>query len=319
MPDQGTLRDYGKKRDPRRTPEPPGRVKLSNTDKIFFPGERITKGEVIDYYHRVADRILPHVRGRPIVMARFPDGIDGERIFQKNTPGYFPRWVTTAEVKKQGGTVRHVVCDKVATLVYLANQACIELHAFLSRVDRIEYPDELIFDLDPEDESGFGTARTTALALRGLLRDALGLTSYVKTTGGKGLHVHVPLNRRTGYDGVREFARTVADVLVGMNPDQLTTQQRKQDRSGRLLVDIMRNAYAQTAVTPYAVRAREGAPVAAPLHWDELEDSALRPGHFTIRTIGKRLDDSGDPWGGRTSRGQDLTKARERAATLGSE
>jgi bifunctional non-homologous end joining protein LigD len=291
-------------------------VELTNTGKVFFPADGITKGEIIDYYHSVADRMLPHLRARPIAMARFPDGIEGERIFQKNTPGYFPGWVTTAEVKKQDGTVRHVVCDKAATLVYLANQACIELHPFLSRIDRLEHPDELIFDLDPEDESGFATARKTALRLRKLLGEELGLTSYVKTTGGKGLHVQVPLNRRTDFDGVRDFARTVADVLVRSDPDRLTTQQRKQDRSGKLLIDIMRNVYAQTAVAPYAVRARAGAPVATPLHWDELDGGALRPGRFTIHTLAKRLGDSGDPWEGGTGRGQDLGKARERAAEL---
>jgi bifunctional non-homologous end joining protein LigD len=293
-------------------------VELSHTDKVFFPSEGITKGEVIDYYHSVADRMLPHLRARPIAMARFPDGIDGERIFQKNAPGYFPGWVTTAEVKKQGGTVRHVVCDKAATLVYLANQACIETHAFLSRIDRLEHPDQLIFDLDPEDESGFAAARKTALQLRELLEGELGLTSYVKTTGGKGLHVQVPLNRRTDFDGTREFARAVADILIRANPDRLTTQQRKRDRSGKLLIDVMRNAYAQTAVAPYAVRARAGAPVATPLHWDELDDTSLRPRRFTIRTLAKRLDQSGDPWEGGPGRGQDLGKARERAGELGS-
>jgi bifunctional non-homologous end joining protein LigD len=295
-------------------------VELSNTAKVFYPADGITKGEVIDYYRAVADRVLPHLRARPIVMARYPDGIDGERVFQKNAPAYFPDWVTTAEVKKQHGTVRHVVCDKAATLVYLANQGCIEPHIFLSRLDHLEHPDQLVFDLDPPDESAFGTARRTALRLRELLEGELGLTSYVKTTGGKGLHVHLPLNRRADFEATRGFARAVAEVLVRMKPGELTTKQRKRERSGRLFIDVMRNAYAQTVVAPYALRARAGAPVATPLRWTELDDDTLKPDRFTIRTIGRRLADRGDPWEGsaspsRASR-QDLRRAWERVAEL---
>ena len=255
-------------------------VALSNTDKIFFPGEGITKGEVIGYYHETAERMLPYLRGRPIAMARYPDGIDGERIFQKNVPGYFPGWVRTAEVKKQGGTVRHVVCDNAATLAYLANQGCIEMHIFLSRADRIDQPDQVVFDLDPPGTPQFPVACQTALRLRELLEGSLGLTAYVRTTGGKGLHVHVPLNRRAGFDDVRAFARAVAQRLERADPEKLTTEQRKDARSGRLFIDIMRNAYAQTVVAPYAVRARPGAPVSTPLHWDELIDAELTPAPF---------------------------------------
>ncbi len=287
-------------------------VTLSNTDKIFFPDEGITKGHVIGYYHDVADRMLPYLRGRPIAMARYPDGIYGERIFQKNVPSYFPGWVRTAEVNKDGGgTVKHVVCDNAATPVYLANQGCIEPHVFLSRVDRIGRPDQMVFDLDPPDISGFPVACRTALQLRELLENRLGLAAYVRTSGGNGLHVHVPLNRRVAFDDVRGFARAVADVLVHDQPDELTTEQRKEARSGRLFLDIMRNAYAQTVVAPYAVRARPGAPVATPLHWDEVSDTALAPGRFTIRTVGTRFGAAADPWDGFWSSRQDLRRAHK--------
>ncbi|HUK70760.1 MAG TPA: non-homologous end-joining DNA ligase [Streptosporangiaceae bacterium] len=286
-------------------------VSLSNTDKILFPDDGISKGEVIGYYHDIAARMLPYLRGRPIAMARYPDGIDGERIFQKNVPSYFPGWVRTAEVQKQGGTVTHVVCDNAATLVYLANQGCVELHIFLSRADRIGRPDQLVFDLDPPQAAGFSVACRTALRLRELLADPLGLTAYVRTSGGKGLHVHVPLNRRAGFDDVRGFARAVAEVLIRRYPDQLTIEQRKEARSRRLFLDVMRNAYAQTIVAPYAVRARPGAPVATPLHWDELSDAALVPGRFTIRTISERLAGSPDPWDGFWSNRQDLRRAHK--------
>jgi bifunctional non-homologous end joining protein LigD len=285
-------------------------VPLSNMDKIFFPGEGLTKGEIIGYYHKTAERIMPYLRGRPIAMARYPDGIDGERIFQKDVPSYFPGWVRTAEVAKQDGTLRHVVCDNAATLVYLANQGCIEVHVFGSRADRIDRPDQVVFDLDPAGARDFPLACRTALRLRELLEGTLGLTAYVRTTGGKGLHVHVPLDRRAGFDDVRAFARAVARRLAGTNPAELTTAQRKDGRQDRLFIDIMRNAYAQTVVAPYAVRARPGAPVATPLHWTELTDAALMPGRFTIRTIGKRLVDSADPWAGFWSNRHDLRRAQ---------
>jgi bifunctional non-homologous end joining protein LigD len=285
-------------------------VALSNTDKIFFPDEGLTKGEVIGYYHETAERIMPYLRGRPIAMARYPDGIDGERIFQKNVPGYFPGWVRTAEVGKQDGTLRHVVCDNAATLVYLANQGCIEVHVFGSRADRIDRPDQVVFDLDPAGAHDFRLACQTALRLRELLESGLGLTSYVRTTGGKGLHVHVPLNRRARFGDVRDFARAVAQRLEATSPAELTTAQRKDARSGRLFIDVMRNAYAQTVVAPYAVRARPGAPVATPLHWDELTDTALAPDRFTIRTVTKRAGDRADPWAGFWRNRHDLRRAQ---------
>ncbi len=285
-------------------------VALSDTDKIFFPDDGVTKGEVIGYYHETAERIMPYLRGRPIAMARYPDGIDGERIFQLTVPGYFPGWVRTAEVGKQGGTLRHVVCDNAATLVYLVNQGCIGVHVFGSRADRVDQPDQVVFDLDPAGHRDFPLACQTALRLRELLEAGLGLTAYVRTTGGSGLHVHVPLNRRAGFGDVRAFARAVAQRLEDTNPEELATARREDARPGRLFIDIMRNAYAQTVVAPYAVRARPGAPVATPLHWDELTDATLAPGRFTIRTIGKRLAESADPWAGFWRNRHDLRSAQ---------
>ena len=288
------------------------RVDLSNTGKVFFPGDEITKGDLIGYYREVASRMLPYLRDRPIAMARYPDGINGQRIFQKNVPGYFPGWVSRAEVSKQDGRLRHVICDKPATLVYLANQACIELHVFLSRVGHLGNPDQLVFDLDPPDDDQFGDVRRAALALRNLLEGELGLTAFVKTTGGKGLHVHVTLNAADDFDSVRAFARQAGGLLAARHPGLVTTEQRKDKRGGRVYIDIMRNAYAQTVVAPYVVRARPGAPVAVPLHWDEVADRGLAPGRFTLRTVPGRLRElgsSGDPWSGLGRRRYRLIKA----------
>ena len=293
-------------------------VELSHTDKVFFPDSGITKGDLIGYYRDMAGRMVPYLRDRPLVMARYPDGITGERIFQKNVPRYFPDWVTRTKVKKQDGTLLQVVGDKPATLVYLANQACVEMHCFLSRVGALDRPDQLVFDLDPPDDHRFTDVKHLALGLRGLLEDELGLTAFVKTTGGKGVHVHVPLNARDDFDTARGFARRACEVLAAREPDRLTVEQRKDSRGDRVYADVMRNAYAQTVVAPYTVRARPGARVATPLRWEELEDSGLTPGRFTLGTVGERLDRLGqsDPWAGLGRRRYGLARAAQRLEKL---
>jgi bifunctional non-homologous end joining protein LigD len=289
-------------------------VQVSNPGKVLYPDDGITKGDLVDYYRQVAEFMLPHLRSRPVAMERYPDGIDGERIFQKDVPGYFPDWIDRVEVQKEGGKLRQVLCEDAATLVYLANQACITPHVWLSRADRPDHPDQLIFDLDPAGDE-FEDARVAALSLRSLLGE-LELPSFAKTTGGKGIHLTVPLDRRADFEEVRSFAREVAEVLAGRDPDRLTTEQRKQRRKGRLYLDTMRNAYAQTAVPPYAARARPGATVAAPLDWSEVEDRSLRPSRFTITSILGRLERTDDPWKDLRRRGRSLSQARKRLAAL---
>jgi bifunctional non-homologous end joining protein LigD len=291
-------------------------VKLSNTSKVLFPDDGITKGDLVEYYAQVADWMLPYLRDHPLAMARYPDGITRQRIFQKNPADYYPDWVTSVEVKKQGGTLRHVVCDKAATLLYLANQACIEFHVFLSRVDSLEFPDQVVVDFDPPGEDGFDAARRCALWLRDLLQGELGLTCYVKTTGGKGLHVHLPLNRRQDFEEARGFARDAAEVLVARHPDVVTIEQRKDARGDRVYADVMRDSYAQTVVAPYSVRARRGAHVATPLHWAEAEDASLTAARFTLRTLGERLSATPDPWDGMFRHRYDVATARRRLAAI---
>jgi bifunctional non-homologous end joining protein LigD len=292
------------------------KIHFTNLGKVLFPDDGITKGDVIEYYGSVADRMLPYLRDHPIAMARYPDGITRQRIFQKNPAEYYPDWITSVEVKKQGGTLRHVVCDKAATLVYLANQACIEVHVFLSRADSLDCPDQLVVDFDPPDSGGFGAARRCALWLRKLFDEELGLTCYVKTTGGKGLHVHLPLNGREDFDSARRFAHEVAAVLAARHPDVITTEQRKEARAGRVYADVMRNSYAQTVVAPYSVRARPGAPVAMPLHWEEVEDPGLSPDRFTLRTVAARLADTADPWAGMARHRYDAARLSSRLGEL---
>ena len=294
-------------------------VALTNTSKVLFPDDGITKGDLIGYYQAAAEQMLPYLRERPVALARYPDGITGERIFQKNVGRHFPDWIPRVEVGKQGGRLCQVVCTKAADLVYLANQATIELHPFLSRVgredspDQLHRPDMLIFDLDPPDTGHFEAVRTAALRLREILEDDLGLASFVKTTGSKGLHVQVPLNGREEFDPVREFARQVAEVLAAAEPGLVTVEQRKEARHGRVYADIMRNAYAQTAVAAYSVRARPRAPVATPVSWEEVVDPALAADSFTLRTMADRLAQlgkAGDPWAGMSRHRQGLSRAR---------
>ena len=291
-------------------------VHLTRLDKLFFPDDGITKGDLIEYYRSVADAMVPYLKDRPLVMDRYPDGITGQGIVQKNVSSYFPEWVSRAEVPKQhGGSVCQVIGDKPATIVYLANQGCVELHEFLSALGDLEHPDQLVFDLDPPDQAHFGDVCRTALDLRELLEGELGFTAYVKTTGGKGLHVHVPLRPLDDFDSVRGFAREIADLLVSRSPERLTTEQRKEQRGQRLYLDLMRNGYAQMVVAPYSVRARPGAQVATPLDWAEL-DGELSPRQFTIATVSGRLSQSKDPWAGMARHRRGLSAPRRRLAAL---
>ncbi len=270
-------------------------VKLSNADKVMFPEDGITKGDLVEYYTRIAETMVPHMEGRPISMQRFPEGIHGEGFYEKEAPEYFPDWITRVRVdKKEGGSQYQIVVDKAATLAYLANQACITPHIWLSRADKIHNPDKMIFDLDPPDGS-FEPVREAATHLREALEE-IGLVPFVMTTGSRGLHVVVPLDRGEGFDSVRGFSQRVAERISRENPDRFTTEGRIEKRGGRLFLDTMRNAYAQTSTSPYAVRARPGAPVATPLEWDELEDGGLNSQSYNMSNIFRRLGQKPDPW-----------------------
>lgn len=287
-------------------------IDLSNRDKVFFPGSGLTKGDLVRYYHRAAEYLLPHARDRLVSMHRFPDGIDGPDFYHKDVPDHFPAWIHTEEVAKEEGSLRQLVLDDAATLVYIADQACITPHVWLSRIDRRRHPDRMIFDLDPPGDAAaaaFPEVRWTARRLRRLLHE-VGLVPFVMTSGSRGLHVHVPLDRGADFDEVRAFAADAADLLVARHPDRLTRAQRKAKRGDRVFLDIMRNAYAQTAVVPYAVRAREGAPVATPLEWDELAGSDMGPRRYGIRNLFRRMSRKEDPWKGMGRRARGLAGPR---------
>ena len=267
-------------------------VEITHPRKVLFPDDGITKSDLASYYRDVADRMVPLVRDRPVSLQRFNAGIGREGFFQKNVAKGVPSWVKRVEVPKKGGSLWHVLANDPATLVWLANQNAITPHVWLSRADRLDKPDRMIFDLDPPDEGEFALVRRTARELGDVLREA-GVEPFAMTTGSKGVHVVVPLRRRYGFDRVRDAAVAVAQRLVERRPSELTMEFYKRKRDGRLFVDVNRNGYAATAVPPYAVRARPGAPVATPLHWDELSDRRLSAQRWTLRTV---LDRDPDVW-----------------------
>ncbi|MCB9493757.1 MAG: ATP-dependent DNA ligase [Epsilonproteobacteria bacterium] len=270
-------------------------IEVSNTDKILFPKSKITKRDLINYYQDIAPFMLTHTKNRAMSMVRHPDGIKKEGFFQKNIDDYFPMWIKRIQVKKADGHNTMVVCNNSATLVYLANQACITPHLWLSKIDKLNFPDRMIFDLDPAKNMNFSVVCQTARALKDVI-DSVGLVPFVMTTGSRGLHVVVPIKPTESFDVVRAYAGNIAQILVEQNPKQLTTEIRKNKRRGRLFIDCGRNAYAQTSVAPYAVRAIEGAPVAMPLHWEELKQSRLNAQRFTIKNAITHLEKHGNPW-----------------------
>lgn len=276
------------------------------------PGEGLTKRHLAEYYASVAHVMLPHLTARPINMQRFPDGIANGGYYEKAVPAYFPEWLDTTEVDTAHGPQTQVMINSAKSLVYLANQGCITPHTWLSRTRALDRPDQLIFDLDPSTDSVDQVRRATAMT--GELLDDIGLTSYVKSTGSRGYHVVVPLRPIANFDETRAFAAAVAEHLTLRAPDLLTVEQCKDKRGDRVYIDVRRNGFGQTAVPPYAVRARPGAPVSTPMEWYEL--SHIGPGDYTITTLRRRLSTRGDPWNGIRRRAHGLSKAREKLARL---
>ena len=289
------------------------RVELSNTDKLLFADDGISKGDLIEYYRRVAPCLLPHAKDRPLTLHRFPDGIDEGGFYQQQKGDYFPDWINSCETPRASDSrqkVEHVLCNDEATLVYLANQATITLHGWSARAPRIDCPDQLVFDLDPAGRD-FDAVRRAGHQVAELMA-SLGLNPFAMTTGSRGLHIVAPLRPQAGFDAVRELARGMAELLAARHDDELTVEQRKDKRAGRLYLDISRNAYGQTRVLPYSLRALPGAPVATPLSLEELDNPSLGPQDWRIDNLFRRLGQKGDPWKGFRRRATKLEAARRR-------
>jgi bifunctional non-homologous end joining protein LigD len=287
---------------------------ITHPEKVLFPDDGITKGELAAYYEAVAAAMVPHIRARPVTMERYPAGIKAEGFFQKDVSKGFPEWLERVEVPKKGGTVHHPLITDTQSLLWVTNQNCITPHVWTSRAPDLYHPDICVFDLDPAGEEP-EVLRAAALALRNLL-DELGLPSWVKTSGSKGFHIAVPLDGKLGFGEVSSFAHAVGTLLVRRDPDHLTQEFHKVDRAGRILVDTGRNGYSATFAAPYAVRARAGAPVSAPCTWEEVERGEVGPRTFTVRTMGGRLGKVGDLWAEMRKRRRSLKRPIERLRQL---
>jgi bifunctional non-homologous end joining protein LigD len=288
---------------------------ITHPEKVLFPDDGITKGDLADYYEAMAPVILPHLRGRPVTMERYPGGIGEKGFWQKDVSKGFPSWLERVRVPKKDGVVHYPVVTDTRSLLWLTNQNTITQHVWTSRVPHLHRPDLCVFDLDPSADNA-SEVRAAAISLRDLL-DELGLPSWVKTTGSKGFHIVVPIDGKTDIGVVARFANAVGALFVSLAPDRLTQEFSKVDRRGRIYVDTGRNGYSATFAAAYTVRARRGAPVSAPCTWEEIERGEVHPRTFTVRDMRDRIARVGDVWGDMRRRGRSLTRPLEKLRRLG--
>jgi bifunctional non-homologous end joining protein LigD len=267
---------------------------ITHPEKVLFPDDGITKGDLAKYYEAIAPVMLPHVKGRPLTMERYPAGIGKKGFWQKSVEKGFPEWLERVDVPKKDGVVHHPVITDARSLMWVTNQNTITQHVWISRLPELYYPDICVFDLDPSRDDP-PSVRAAAIGLRNLL-DELGLPSWIKTTGGKGFHIVVPLDGKSKMSEVARFADTVGRLLVSHAPEHLTQEFSKVDRKGRIYVDTGRNGYSATFAAAYTVRAKPGAPVSAPCTWEEVEKGKVNPDSFNLRNMAARIKKSGDLW-----------------------
>jgi bifunctional non-homologous end joining protein LigD len=268
-------------------------VVITHPEKVMFPDDDITKGELADYYRMVAPLMLPHLVGRPVTMERFHRGIADKGFFQKNVAKP-PPFIETVAVPKKDGVVNYPIVSDARGLLWMANQNSITPHVWTSRAPTLMYPDVCIFDLDPADDDQ-DRLRNGALLLRDLLSE-LGCESWIKTSGSKGFHIAFALDGQADYGEVARFGHSVGRELVARDPENFTQEFYKADRGGRILIDTGRNEFGATYAAPYAVRPRPGAPISAPCTWDEVMAGTVTPGSLTLRSMRVRLESVGDLW-----------------------
>jgi len=288
---------------------------ITHPDKVLFPDEGITKGELAAYYEAVAPVMLPHLRGRPLTMERYPAGIGAKGFWQKDVSKGFPSWLQRVEVPKKDGIVHHPIVTDLESLLWVANQNTITHHVWTSRIPDLNHPDVCVFDLDPPDDPA-ADVRGAAVGLRDLLAQ-LGLASWVKTTGSKGFHIVVPLDGKTTMGAAARFAGLVGRFFISLAPDRLTHEFSKVDRRGRIYVDTGRNGYHATFAAAYTVRARSGATVSAPCTWEEVETGVVAPQSFTLRTMPERIARVGDLWEDMPRAARSLTQPMAKLQKLG--
>jgi len=281
-------------------------LKLTNLSKVLWPDDNITKADFIKYYVQIAPVILPHLKDRPMVFTRYPNGIYGKAFYQKNVPEYAPDWLETFKIETGGQITEYVVINDIKSLVWAANQASIELHPWLSRTSSLENPDFVIFDLDPMENTDFEDARKVALALKKMLENE-GLIGLPKTSGSTGIQIYVPIDCKYTYQQVREFARLFCLAIERVFPEITTTERNVSKRNRKLYLDYLQNVKGKTIVAPYSPRPRRGAPVSCPLTWEELEQG-VTPDMFTIKNVPDRIRQKGDLFEGTLSIKQNIDK-----------
>jgi len=279
---------------------------ITHPEKVLFPEDGITKGDLAAYYEAVAPLMLPHIKSRPVTMERYPAGIGKQGFWQKDVSKGFPAWLKRVEVPKKDGTVHHPLVTDTRSLLWIANQNTITPHVWTSRAPDLLHPDVGVFDLDPSRDDP-EVLRAAAVALRELL-DELGLPCWIKTTGSKGFHIVTSLDGKTAMNEAAGFAHGVARLLVKRFPKELTLEFHKRDRGGKILVDTGRNDYSATFAAAYAVRARAGAPVSAPCTWDEVIRGEVAPATFTLRNMPARIAKVGDVWADLRKKKRSLTR-----------
>jgi bifunctional non-homologous end joining protein LigD len=289
-------------------------VVITHPEKTLFPEDGITKGQLAAYYEAVAPIMVPHVRGRPVTMERYPSGIGKKGFWQKDVSKGFPSWLERVAVPKKDGTVHHPVITDARSLQWVANQNTITLHVWTSRLPELYYPDLCVFDLDPSRDD-WDDVRAASLGLRDLL-DKLGLPSWVKTSGSKGFHIVVPLDGKSDMGAVAGFANEVGTLFTTLAPEALTQEFSKADRGGKIYVDTGRNGYSATFAAPYTVRAKRGAPVSAPCTWEEVERGEVDPGTFTVQNMPERIEQVGDLWADMKRRARSLKGPSEKLRSL---
>jgi bifunctional non-homologous end joining protein LigD len=287
---------------------------ITHPDKVLFPDDGITKGELASYYEMIAPIMIPHVRARPVTMERYPAGLGKQSFWQKDVSRGFPPWLERVEVPKKDGTVHHPIVTDARSLLWIANQNSITLHVWTSRAPDVYHPDVCIFDLDPSVDDP-GSLRAAALGLRDFL-DELGLPGWVKTSGSKGFHIAVPLDGRAHVHDVSAFADAVALLFVERDRKHLTREFHKADRGRRILVDTGRNGYSATFAAAYTVRAKPGAPVSAPCTWEEIERGDAGPRSFTLRTMAARIAEVGDLWADMRRRKRSIRRPLEKVRRM---
>jgi bifunctional non-homologous end joining protein LigD len=287
---------------------------ITHPEKVLFPEDGITKGDLASYYEAVAPVMLPHIRRRPVTMERYPSGIGEKGFMQKDVAKGFPEWLERVEVPKKSGTVHHPLVTDTRSLLWLVNQNCITQHVWVSRAPKVRHPDICVFDLDPSVDDP-QTLRASTLFVRDFLAD-LGLQAWVKTSGSKGFHIVIPLDGEATTGDVARFAHRAGAILARLDPENLTLEFIKADRGNRILVDTGRNDYSATFAAAYTVRAKAGAPVSAPCTWDEIKNGEVGPRTFNLRTMARRLADVGDVWSGISEHGQSLHRPMDKLQRL---